>query len=560
MRNKKIMALEAGVLCAALCLGSFAPAFAEEAADDDAPGIGVVETTYGLAQGVEGDEYEDVTLFKGIPYAAPPVDDLRWKAPEDPESWDGVRVFDTYADAAMQWPDDMDSEPWKSDFYYDPLPTFSEDCLYLNVATAAESADEGRPVYVWFHGGGLNHGFSYEVECDPEALAEKGVVVVEVGHRLGVYGYMALPQLDEETEYGGSGNYGLMDCIKAVEWVKENIAAFGGDPDNITLGGQSGGTGKAAAFLMSDIGKPYVSNLIQESGINYGSGFNSYSSLEDMEATSIAWLQELGLTGEESMDELRAMDADFFMGTADTYGAAPQGMTVDGYYVQYDTLRDAYEAGQFEGVNILGGKNLGEQTQDRVGDINADTTAEEFYAYYKDLFGDLYDTYDFESIVEVTDDTTLAAARYISSRQDSITYALFGPAYEDLTDGTGSLYVYEFAHFTPGRDEDYWWAWHSSELWYVFGSMRDIPEQRDWTDYDYELSDMMTSYWSNFMKTGDPNGDDLPEWLPSNSDQLSYMVLGDEDTFGCVTDDNMDELDELLIAYCVDTVDYPSKD
>ncbi len=554
--RKKFLALEAGVLSAALCLGSFAPAFAEEA-EDDAPGIGVVETAYGLAQGVEGDEYPEVTLFKGIPYAAPPVGDLRWKAPEDPESWDGVRVFDTYADAAMQWENDMASEPWKSDFYYEELPNFSEDCLYLNVATAAESADEARPVYVWFHGGGLNHGFSYEVECDPEALAAKGAVVVEVGHRLGVFGYMALPQLDEETDYGGSGNYGLMDCIKAVEWVKENIAAFGGDPDNITLGGQSGGTSKTAAFFASDVAKDLANGVIWESGIQYSS---TYSSLEDMEQRSIDYLQTLGLTGDESMEELRSMDAEFFMGDESNYGSCPQGMVNDGYYIQYDSLAEAYEAGNFDGVNILGGSNLGEGNASGVGDLNEDSTAEEFYAYYKDLFGDLYDEYDFEDVVQVTDEDAFSAARYINSRTSTITNTLFGQAFEAVTDGTGSCYVYQFAHFTPGRDEDYWWAWHSSELWYAFGAMRDIPEQRDWEDWDYEISDIMTSYWTNFMANGDPNGDDLPEWLPSNSDQLAYMYLGEEDTLGCVTEDDMDELDQLLVAYCSETQTFPSKD
>ncbi len=558
--NRKWMKLEAGVLSAALCLGSFVPAFAEEA-EEEAPGIGVVETAYGLAQGVQGEEYTDVTLFKGVPYAAPPVGDLRWKAPEDPESWDGVRVFDTYADAAMQWTNDMEDEPWKSDFYYEEFPNFSEDCLYLNIATPAESADENLPVYVWFHGGGLNHGYSYEVECDPEALAEKGVVVVEVGHRLGVFGYMALPQLDEETEYGGSGNYGQMDCIKAVEWVKENIAAFGGDPDNITLGGQSGGTSKVATFFMNDDSKTLAKNVIMESGIKYDAMFdyNAYHPLEEVEESSIAYLQSLGLTGEESMEDLRAMDASFFMATPEEYGAAPQSTAIDGYVICYGSITEAYEAGNFDGVNILGGMNLGEKTQDRADGITAETTAEEFYEHYQELFGDLYDTYDFESIVQVTDETALPAARYITSRMDSIDYALFGAAFDELTDGTGSLYAYEFAHFAPGRDEDYYWAWHSSELWYAFGSLRDIPEQRDWTDYDHELADMMTSYWSNFMKTGDPNGDGLPEWLPSDSEHLAYLNIGENDTVECITDENMDELDQLLVAYVSEAETYPSK-
>ena len=544
---KKVRSYSAAIICAAMCLNSMVPALAEEA---DASGIGVVSTAYGDAQGVQGATYEDVTLFKGVPYAAPPVGDLRWKAPEDPESWEGVRVFDTYADGACQWENDMASDPWKTDFYYDELPTFSEDCLYLNIATPAVTGDEELPVYVWFHGGGLNHGYSYEVECDPEALAAKGVVVVEVGTRLGVFGYMALPQLDEESEYGASGNYGLMDSIKAVEWVKENIEAFGGDPDNITIGGQSGGTAKTAAFFMNEDSAKLVDNVIWQTGLQYTT---TYQTLEEVEETSIAWLQECGLTGEESLEELRAMDASVFMGTEDNYGNAPQSMCVDGQYIQYSTIKEAYEAGLFEGVNILVGANLGESTQDSLNGTEINN-AEEFYAYFKELLGDLYEEYDFENLVQVTDENAFDTARELYSLgfaqriNVNITgVELFGQYYDEIND-SGNVYVYLFSHFAPGRNAEYYWAWHSSELWYTFGSLRDIPEQRDWEEWDYELADIVTSYWTNFMKTGDPNGEGLAEWLPSNSEQLAYMNFGEEDTLGCVTD--VDELKALMIAYC----------
>ncbi len=549
-QNKHIAKGLAGLMTLSMCLGSLSMVGFASEADASETALGVVETAYGSAQGVAGETYEDVTLFKGVPYAAPPVGDLRWKEPQDPESWDGVRVFDTYADAPCQWENDMAADPWKTDFYYEELPTFSEDCLYLNIATTAVTGDEKMPVYVWFHGGGLNHGFSYEVECDPEALAEKGVVVVEVGTRLGVFGYMSLPQLDEESEYGASGNYGLMDSIKAVEWVKENIEAFGGDPENITIGGQSGGTSKTAAFFGSEEGAELVDNVIWQTGLKYDTSFRSQ---EEIQETSIAWLQECGLTGEESLEELRAMDASVFMGEEDKYGMAPQAMTVDGKYIQYENLKEAYEAGLFEGVNILVGANLGESTQDGVGG-NAMETADEFYAYFKELLGDLYDEYDFENLVQVTDEDAFDTARtlhslgFSTSLSTNITAVeLFGQYYDELNED-GDVYVYLFSHKTPGRNEDYYWAWHSSELWYVFGSLRDIPQQRDWEEWDYELADICTSYWSNFMKNGDPNGEGLPEWLPSTSEQIAYMDLGDEDTIGCVTD--MDQLKELMIAFC----------
>ena len=539
---KKTLALTA---VAAVCVTALnLPALAEST---DASGI--VETKFGQAQGVPGSFYEDVTLFKGVPYAAPPVGDLRWKAPEDPESWEGVKVFDTYADAPCQWENDMAADPWKTDFYYEELPTFSEDCLYLNIATPSVKSGENLPVYVWFHGGGLNHGFSYEVECDPEALAEKGAVVVEVGTRLGVFGYMSLPQLDEETDYGASGNYGLMDSIKAVEWVRDNIEGFGGDPQNITIGGQSGGTSKTAAFFASDKGAELVSNVIWETGLKYDMSFKSQ---EEIQEISVNWLKECGLTGEETLEELRAMDASVFMGKEDNYGHAPQAMTNDGKYVLYDNLKEAYADGKFGDVNILVGANLGEGTQDTIGGTEINT-ADEFYAYYKELLGDLYDKYDFENLVTVSDDDAKDTARVLTSMgfagnmsRNITANELFGKYYDSISDG--KVYVYLFSHKTPGRDEDYYWAWHSSELWYAFGSLRDIPEQREWTEWDHELADICTSYWTNFMRSGDPNGEGLAEWKPSTEEQLAYMDLAEKDTLGYVTD--IDSLGELMIEYC----------
>ena len=531
MKNlRKVLAV---LMTGALLMGTFSSFVSAEEA---APALGVVETAYGQAQGVAG-SLEGVTLFKGVPYAAPPVGDLRWAAPQDPESWEGVRVFDTYAPMAMQWPNDMAADPWYTDLSYQGLPEYSEDCLYLNIATTAVNGDENMPVYVWFHGGGLNHGFSYELECDPEALAQKGVVVVEIGHRLGVFGYMALPQLDEETGYGASGNWGLMDEMKAIDWIVENIAGFGGDPTRITVGGQSGGTSKSGALFANDEMAKKLSGAIWQTSLQYG---RAYNTVEKMEETSINWLQMLGLTGEESLEELRALDAQFFMGEESEYGKAPQGMVMDGYSIQYESPKAAYEAGNFEGVNIIAGTNLGEFTQESFKDLD---TAEKFYAYYKDLLGEeLYEKYDFPHLVKVVDSNAVDTARILNHSVFSVTQnMLFGPWAEER--GVGDVYIYLLTHFTPGRDEDYYWAWHSSDLWYTFGSLRDEEGQRDWQEYDYKLADIVTTYWSNFMKTGNPNGEDVPEWLPTNSEHLAYMDLGDEYSLGTVT--YMDSLKQM---------------
>ena len=215
---------------------------------EEAPfaGLGEVTTKFGVVSGVTGNDFP-VTLYKGVPYAAPPVGDLRFAAAEDPQPWEGVRVCDAYAPTAIQpsylatfstLPDYAAS--WGA-FYPENYPE-SEDCLYLNIITPATKGDEKLPVYMWYHGGGLNHGYSYELEFDAEALASKGIIVVQVGHRLNIFGLLALPQLTEANGKGGSGNWIVTDLAKSIEWVYHNIEGFGGDPSRITISGQSGGS------------------------------------------------------------------------------------------------------------------------------------------------------------------------------------------------------------------------------------------------------------------------------------------------------------------------------
>ena len=508
--------------------------------------LGVVQTKYGKMAGVAG-ELEGVTLFKGVPYAKPPLGELRWAPPQDPESWDGVRLFDTYSDAAMQYTfdGDMNAEPWKSDFYYEELPELSEDCLYINIATSSQTGDENMPVYVWFHGGGLRHGHSHEVEFNPNVLASKGVVVVTVGQRLGVFGYLALPQLSAESGYNGSGNYGLMDQIKVLEWIQDNITGFGGDPGNVTVGGQSGGSSKSGALFVAEQAKGLAHRAIWESGLKFA---DKFTPLEDAEKQGVTWLQHLGLKGDESLEELRTADARFFMGRnyADYKSLAPATMTLDGHYIKVGAMGEAFLSGRLEGVDIMTGTNLGE------GDYNTDiSNAEEFYATYKELLGDLYDKYDFENLVTVVNANARDMARTLSSygfaSRDSrnLTLAqLFGARLDEMLENS-HVYVYLFSHRTPGRNEDIMWAWHSSEMWYTFSALRDIPEQRDWEEWDYELADITSSYWANFMKTGDPNGEGLPQWAPSKSGALAYLELGNEIMF----DTETTKLDELMIEY-----------
>jgi para-nitrobenzyl esterase len=516
--------------------------------------IGLVKTAYGSVSGVISDRYPDVTIFKGVPYAAPPVGDLRWKAPQDPEPWTGVRVCDAYGPISPQYAEQgAGAEPWKTDFYsWQPFPQTSEDCLYLNIATGAKAAGENRPVFIWFHGGGLRHGWSYEPESLGDTLAEKGVVVVFVGQRLGVFGYMSLPQLTKEQ--GHSGNYGLMDTIKAVEWVKQNIAAFGGDPNNITLGGQSGGTTKSAGIASSALG-PKINSMILQSGLKW---FDAFKDQAGGEEDGQKYLTHLGIDPNASLADLRAMDFRVFLGkdSNDYVSNTPTNMINDGYSFKYTSIADAIKAGEWKGINILSGTNLGEAVDD------LKMTAAEFYAAYKKGLGGLYDKYDFENLVKVSDDNAALTYRTLATyglntnmgasySRSLMVNRIFGEYIKKpYSADAGRYYNYVFTHFTPSmpeeagtvRESSKMMAWHSSELWYVFNTMdKGLPPARPWTDYDYKLADIMGTYWANFIKTGNPNGSGLPLW-PEADEGYAYLEIGD----AIVSHNDMDKLNQLI--------------
>ena len=516
----------------------------------------IIDTKYGKLSGVIE---EGVMLFKGVPYAAPPVGDLRWKPPVDPEPWEGVHVCDTYAARSMQATiEGLNFEPFASDFYYMGYPEASEDCLYLNIATDAESADEKRPVYMWFHGGGLSSGHSYEIEFNPTVLAKKGVVVVTVGQRLNVFGYLALPQLT--AEQGSSGNYGLMDEVKALDWVRENISAFGGDPDNITIGGQSGGTWKTGALAACPMAAGKVRRVINQSSLCWNQMFPS---LADAEKEGTAFIEYLGFDKDVSLETLRNTPAEKFVVSSDPFSggiAVPGSMCCDGKWVPVPNMVESLDkyAG---GCDYLTGGNLGESLMMRGfalfgKEIN---TAAEFYDAAKEVLGEeLYNKYDVKAMFPVTDEN----AGYTSRRLAAEGLTGFGGEMKNRYFGAyraekfpdSKTYTYIFSHVTPGRPEDKGTArdpekllsWHSSELWYTFSSLREnVPPVRPWTEVDFRLADQMSSYWANFMKNGDPNGEGLPHW-PASDTSYSWMELADEP----IAHEGMDgKKDELLLEY-----------
>ncbi len=542
--------------------------------------IGIVQTKYGKLAGVEATDpkYAGITYFKGVRYAASAAGENRWKAPQDQEPWEGVKLADTYAARAMQ-PEMMGvltDEPYASDFYQEyvdagGMPPRSEDCLFLNITTGAQSADEKRPVFIWFHGGGLGGGHSFEPEFDNSELARKGIVVVTVGQRLNVFGYLALPQLSAE-QGGISGNYGLMDEIKALDWVYENIAAFGGDPENITIGGQSGGTAKSGALAGSPMQKGRVKRVINQSNLNWvGRNMNTMAEAEEL---GKKFLEAKGLDPNMSLEELRALPADVFYGkNLGPMDMAVGAMVADGVYIKY--AENYKNIDEFAcDCDYISGGNYGEMSMRKGFGLGGGEPINEttYYQLAKEQLGELYEKYDFEKNYPCTPENADKLSRWyaalgMTSFGGTINNRYFG-AYRKAKGMKGKTWSFLFSRVAPSRpeeagtarDADALLAWHSSELFYTFASLRrsedgksNFPLVRPWTEWDVELADKVSSYWANFMKTGDPNGEGLPVW-PESDENWGWIDLGDEIT---PHEGKDSELDQLLYEHLMSRTELP---
>ena len=509
-------------------------------AEGDFAGIGVVHTQFGDVSGVIG-EREDVTVFKGVPYAAPPVGDLRWAEPVDPEPWTDVLACDTYAPAAMQPPYTAFMMRPGSDFYPLGAPPQSEDCLYLNVTTPATSADEKLPVVVWFHGGGLSHGYSWQVPFDGEGLASKGVIVVTVGHRLGMMGFISLPQLTEASGYGASGNYGLMDCVKSVEWVYDNIAAFGGDPERIMVFGQSGGGAKTVATVAAPQTQGKIARFATHSsfGIFNGSGSNmGMTTLAENEEAGLALLDELGVSRDATLEELRAIPAETIYAAG---GAAGGAMVIDGKYVTGQRTDFYLGEGNLNGIEMIAGWVFGEK-----GSYEA-TTAAELFAKIRETYGDeLVDKYDLENTMPITD--TNVGYYNLALKQDEALdeIRLYAKIKAERNENSPS-YIFSFGRVTPNKNL----GWHSGELWYLFNNLGysfeglDAEWQPAWEVYDYMVAEATSDYWTNFAKTGDPNGKGLVEWPAADADSSAYQYIDVVST----SFEELSSFDQMVIEY-----------
>jgi para-nitrobenzyl esterase len=471
-----------------------------------------VDVTGGTIEGVEQD---GVFSYKGIPFVAPPVGDLRWKAPQPAEAWIGVRSVDTYARACMQ-----DS----SMAAMTGAPTnFGEDCLYLNVWTAAKNADEKRPVMVWIHGGAFVGGMTGTPMFDGTKFAQKGVVLVSIAYRLGVFGFMAHPELSRESGKG-SGTYGLQDMIAGLQWVKNNIAQFGGDPSRVTIFGESAGGIAVGMLSAAPPAKGLFQRAISESGgsfapprIEGGAGMN-VPSLELAESDGESFLKKLGAA---DIKAARALPAEQIQAAA---GGGMGGGTrfwpvADGYVIPGDPY-ELYEKGQFNDTPILAGTNSNEGGLFMRGSA----TPEQFEQQIRSGYGERADAI-LKAYPHSTDEEAARASADVF-REFAFAWPTWAWARLQSRMGNGKAFVYYYDHRIPSSPNG---ANHADEVSYVFGNLggrggEPRPE-------DLALSELIQAYWINFG---------LPNW--PNFTEEDQKVLYFDTTAGAKPIPNLEKL------------------
>jgi para-nitrobenzyl esterase len=456
------------------------------------------------------------TVFKGIPYSRPPVGELRWREPEPSAPWEGVRVCDRFSPASIQ------NDAFEPDAFYQKefnlLPLrMDEDCLYLNVWTPAVSGTEKLPVMVWIHGGAYLQGYSYEMEFDGEALCKRGVLLVTVAYRLGALGFFAHPELSKRSGKNVSGNYGLLDSLAALKWVNQNIGSFGGDPENITVFGQSAGGGIVQGLVTSDIAK----GLFHKAVIQSAAGIKTLGGklmLHDAEKVGIRICEICG----KNIDELLTMDAGELtkcvLAATQSIESASRLMmpNVDGY-VLTDDPGDAIACGKHHDIPYLSGSVAGDCYL-RGGALVR--TKKELEDSVRTIYGHRAENY--LKLFDVKNEEDLK--RILPSMQRA--YAVLAPlswAKAHLKMGRKPVYTYYFDRDIPGGDKP--GAFHSSELWYLFGTIG--RSWRPMEDVDFQISDSMISYWTNFAKYGDPNGEGLNAWPDFTTDHLVTMRINE---------------------------------
>jgi para-nitrobenzyl esterase len=485
-----------------------------------------VRTANGVVEGTTDDQGDRV--FEGIPFAEAPVGDLRWKPPQPAKDWDGVRKADAFGPRPMQLPVFGDMV-FRS-------PGTSEDCLYLNVWTPARSGDERLPVLVYFYGGGYVAGDSSEPRYDGGSMAHGGIVAVTANYRLGVFGFLAHPELTKESPHHASGNYGLLDQSAALRWVRRNIAVFGGDPRRVTIAGESAGSLSVCAQMASPLSKDLIAGAIGESGSLMGT--LTPVPLAEAEQAGVRLATDLKAS---SLADLRKIPADELLKARTGSGVGRFPVAIDGYVFPRDPV-ESFAAGEQARVPLLVGWNS-EETGSAAVLGPGKPTRENYARAVRRLYGDRA-----EEVLKVypaaTDDEVRQAATDLAGDR-FIGYSTW--KWADLHGRTGDSPVYRYfythprppmAAASPDRSDGVQkdsgkggpppappGAVHSAEIEYALGNLGHNKVYA-WTADDFKVSETMQGYFANFVKTGDPNGPGLPKWPAANrGDGVQVMRL-----------------------------------
>jgi para-nitrobenzyl esterase len=458
---------------------------------------------------------EGVRVFRGIPFGAPPVGPLRWKAPQPVAPWDGVRKADAFGPVCVQ-PKGVGRLNVSVDM--PDSPKADEDCLYLNIWTGATGASERRPVMVWIFGGAYTEGAGSSRHNDGEALARKGVVLVTFNYRLGPFGFFSHPELTKESGHNASGNQAVFDALAALTWAQKNIAAFGGDPANVTIFGESAGAALSAGLVGSPLARGLFRRAISESGAWMGLSMAPMRSLASAEAPTGRGASPMQAS---PLAELRAKSTDEI-----GKGLRGAGMIADGWAIPED-LSAVFAAGRQNAVDVLVGSN-----KDEGSFILSGPTAEQWTSRVRGRWGDLADAY-----LKLYPAGSDAEAAKSSEAAFSDEMAWHMRLYAQAQAKLGKLaYLYYFRHEPPvAAGQPNLRATHTAEIPYVFNNLKAVrvypdtssPERSAVSEADRKLADIVSSYWVNFARTGNPNGKGLAAW-PAYPDTASgrAMALG----------------------------------
>ncbi|MDF0716834.1 carboxylesterase family protein [Muricauda sp. 334s03] len=484
--------------------------------------LGYGQTIVKIQNGkVEGYTEGEVTIFKGIPFAQPPVGELRWQAPQPVKDWEGLKECKEFGPSPIQ----NAPEPflcWTEEFIAKPEP-LSEDCLYLNVWTPAKNKDEKLPVFVWIYGGGLSSGSANCDIYDGHQMAEQGVVFVSLNYRVGVLGFMAHPGLSKESGHNASGNYGFMDQLQGLKWIQENIEAFGGDPNNVTIAGQSAGSFSVNVQIASPLSNGYFQKAICQSG-----GILGNQMMQDIDSAEKQGVNFMESANASSIQELRRMPAEKLQELSNDPNVGRFGVVLDDYFLPKD-LMEHFKAGKHNQVKVMTGWVTGDSNLFPIVEV----TTESFNSMAKERFGAGADEF-LKMFPAQTDEEALRSQQ----KMNLLSFAGV-PSYLLAKYMKDEVWMYEFAHVPidkPGFPN--YGAFHTSEVPFALHTLDQW--NRDWQTDERKLEDQMSAYWVNFAKFGNPNGNGLPIWSSYNQNG-GKMLLFETDTLEL----NTKYLDEL---------------